>query len=216
MEDPVRSESDTLLTAYMEAIHQMDRRAAIAVADRALSSGWRPEDVACDLLIPAQRRVGQLWLANEFSVADEHMATAIAESVLRWVSDAVEHPDPEGPAVVLACPEGEYHCFGLRVTEEVLIRGGIRVHYLGQSVPTSHLLRFIEKAEPAWLGFTVNVPINVVGVRRVLSEVRAAHGGLPLVLGGRLAVEKTGILEKLGVNAVVDDARRAVELDLAS
>ncbi len=202
------------LEAYMDAVRSMDRRGALRVADLALSEGWTPVEVACDLLVPAQRLVGQLWLANEFSVADEHVATAIAESVLEWVSDSIEPPQPQGPAVVLACPEGELHSFGLRVTEEVLVRAGVRTHFLGQSVPTLHLLRFVEKAEPAWVGLTVNVPINLVQTQRVLVELRAARPGLPVILGGRLAAQGTGILERLQAEAVVADARDVARLAL--
>ena len=89
------------------------------------------------LLAPAQLRVGELWVSDTWSVAQEHAATAISEAVL--TSLAVERelstqPRMDAATVVVSCVEQEWHALPALMVTEHLRAQGYSVSYLGANV----------------------------------------------------------------------------------
>lgn len=64
---------------YLEALRLGSGRAADQVVQQALDSGADAGDVYLDIFQPTAYEIGRLWQLNRFTVAQEHLATAIIE-----------------------------------------------------------------------------------------------------------------------------------------
>ena len=135
------------------------------------------------LLASAQREVGRRWEVDEWTVAQEHAATAIVDAALAqlhlW---ADEHTGPSGPHLALVCAQGEWHVTPARMAALRFQARGWHVTFLGASTPTDHLVRTLEEVRPDVVGVSCTLPVHLPGARRV---VEAAHAcGFPVLAGG--------------------------------
>jgi methanogenic corrinoid protein MtbC1 len=78
---------------FVDALARRDRKAAVRQALGLLEAGTPIQDIVQGLLARSQAEVGRRWETNQWSVADEHAATAITDAVLgvlAWRIEAAE------------------------------------------------------------------------------------------------------------------------------
>jgi methanogenic corrinoid protein MtbC1 len=99
------------------------------------------------ILLPLQRRVGELWHEGRLNLAVEHYVTKIIQQKLFSVMNQL--PVNEfGPRILIACPEGETHEIGAQAVAYIAAIRGCHVYYLGPNLPTSDLVIFCETITP--------------------------------------------------------------------
>ena len=99
------------------------------------------------ILLPLQRRIGELWHQGRLDTAVEHYVTKIIQQKLFSVMNQL--PVNEfGPRVLIACPEGETHEIGAQAVAYIAATKGCHVYYLGSDLPSSDLATFCEKIKP--------------------------------------------------------------------
>lgn len=170
------------VTPYLERALQGASHHAARVALDLLDSGVPESAVIDDLLAAAQREVGDRWQVNELSVADEHLATGVAEVALHALADTVTAPATAG-FVVVACAEGDWHSIAAHMFAEQLRSRGFAVAFLGASTPADHVATFMARHRPDALAVSCNLPLFYAGVTR-LTDAAHAHG-VPVLAGGR-------------------------------
>lgn len=159
-----------------------DARAGIRIAVGLLDQGVPGEVVIVKLLAAAQREVGERWLRNEWSIADEHLVTGATQRALDAVANTLEVPAPEG-RVIVACAQGDWHSLPAQMFAELLRIRGFGVLFLGASTPADHLADLIRRRRPDALAVSCNLPIFLGGVTMLAD---AAHReGIPVIAGGR-------------------------------
>ncbi len=168
--------------AYLDLAIGGEPRAGVRLALDLLDQGVPSDAVIVDLLGAAQREVGERWLRNEFTVADEHLASGVTQKALDAVSNAVEAPAPHG-FVIVACAEGDWHSLPAQMFAEQLGANGFAVAFLGASTPADHVAKLIARHRPDALAVSCNLPLYFSGLSRL---VDVAHGqGVPVLAGGR-------------------------------
>ena len=197
------------LDAYWSAVAGVDDRAAYAVAAAARGRGVPLEEVLAGLVVAAQQRVGDLWCRDEWTVAQEHAATAVGEEVVRRLGEQV--PDAAaGPLVTVACVEREWHALPALVVALVLRDRGFRVGYLGASASRDHLVSAILDTGPRVVLLSASLTSSLPRVRRQVEAVRGT--GTPVVVGGR-AFDPEGLrAQRLGATAYAATPAAAVPL----
>jgi methanogenic corrinoid protein MtbC1 len=174
-----------------------------------LDSGLGIGEVLTHVIAPAQAEVGDRWLRDEASVADEHAATAVAETVVSIIT-GIARPPVTGPHVVVACAEGEWHLLAARLLGETLRGSGCGVTFLGASMPAAHLARFLRGCAPDVLAVSSTTPLTLEGV---LSFVHVAHEvGIPVIAGGRGLGPDDRRARVLGADLWAPDALAAAAL----
>lgn len=150
-----------------------------------------------------QAHVGELWERGEWSVAQEHAATAVTETAVSalWVMTARRQLD-DGPHTAVACAEGEWHALPPRMAAAVAAEAGANVTVLGPSMPADHLRRRLEVGDIDVLALSCTVPVNFRGAADC---VAAAHAvGLLVVAGGRAFVGRLQRARAIGADALVE------------
>lgn len=188
-------------------------RDAHALVNRCLDEGRSLVDVELHVIEPSLYAIGEKWQANRVTVAQEHVATAIVESVMTAALLRSPAPSPTGRRALLACVEGNRHVVGLRMVADAFLLDGWDVQYLGVDVPTSALLQAVTDARPDLIGLSVSFPQHLRVVRTVVDTLAARLGhARPAVIVGGLAINRfTQLVQALGADASSPDARAAVD-----
>jgi methanogenic corrinoid protein MtbC1 len=194
---------------FVHALARRDRKAAARQALGLLDAGVPVQELVQGLLGPAQAEVGRRWEANQWSVADEHAATAITDAVLGALAWRIEAAEDQGH-VVVTCAEGEWHSLPARMAAEVLRVHGWQVTFLGASTPAEHLRRFVAEVGAVAVVVSCSLSIFLGGVQR--SVQAAQSGGVPALVGGRAFGPDDLRARRLGADGWAPDPVAAARL----
>jgi MerR family transcriptional regulator, light-induced transcriptional regulator len=105
------------------------------------------EEAIQRILLPLQRRIGELWHQARSNTAVEHYVTKIVQQKLFSVMNQLP-VNESGPRILIACPEDETHEIGAQAVAYIAATRGCHVYYLGPNLPNSDLLTFCETITP--------------------------------------------------------------------
>lgn len=195
-----------------EALVAGDRMSARRIMFEPLEQGRPLVDVAVGLVQPAMYEIGRLWQSSRVSIAQEHLATAITESLLAQAFAAAEFAVPIPRKALFACVQGNHHVLGLRVVSDAFELEGWQVQFLGADTPTQSLIHQVDRFGPDLLGLSITMPSQVPTARELLGQLRAELGSRrPAVLVGGLALNQLdGLWRDLGADLWGADARAAL------
>ena len=129
------------------------------------------EDVCLGLLQPVLNEIGRRWHAGEASVAQEHFATGLVRArlltLLQHALAGVDHP-----AILAACPPGEWHELGLIMICLFLARRGYTVGYLGANLPAEELARVVQDSAPRLVLLSAQTDATAEALGEVLRSLR--------------------------------------------
>lgn len=188
---------------YFRAVSVPDAEGALEALDEALTAGVPPAELISDVLARSQQAVGLKWQRGEWSVADEHAATAIAKRALTLVSPPRAHGS--GRRVVVACAEGEWHSMPARMAGELLRGCGFEVGVLGASTPIDELRRHLRSTSVDVLALSATVSTSLIGAADGIAAARAEQ--VPVVVGGAAWGGGQQRARALGAHRRLDDVR---------
>ena len=207
MQQPQITQAD--VKRFVDHLARRDRKAAVRQALGLLEAGAPVQDLVQVLLGSAQAEVGRRWEANQWSVADEHAATAITDAVLGALGWRIEGAEDQGH-VVITCAEGEWHSLPARMAAEVLRLHGWQVTFLGASTPADHLRRFLAEVDAIGVVISCSVPIFLSGAQRSIQAAHAAE--IPALVGGRAFGPDDLRARRLGADGWAPDTVAAAHL----
>lgn len=143
-----RDAKDMAYRAYLAALIAGDRPPCQAEIEARLAAGTGVRELYEGLIQRSLYEVGTLWERGRVSVATEHLATAITESLLNLVYPQLFSRPQRGHSAVIACAANEYHQIGGRMVADIFELNGWRGYFLGSKVPRSDLLALIAQKRP--------------------------------------------------------------------
>ncbi|GAA1633804.1 cobalamin B12-binding domain-containing protein [Actinoplanes couchii] len=197
---------------YLSLVADGDEQAAAELVLGLLDDGVPAQRIIVDLIGATQARVGELWAANEWSVAREHAATAAGERALAALAGRTPPVGRSGRPfrgrIALACVDGEWHGLPARMLAELLRLDGWRVDYLGASVPGRHLITHLHQTGPDAVALSCMLPTRLPRAHAAITACRAA--GVPVIAGGRGFGPDGRWAQRLGAHAWAATGEEAV------
>jgi MerR family transcriptional regulator, light-induced transcriptional regulator len=140
------------------------------------------------VVAPLFLQIGEEWHAGRLTIAQEHLASAVASGlVARLMEAAGATVHPSAPRIVVGTPAGEHHEIGALMVAAEAAAHGWRVIYLGPDVPATEI---VGAAREAGAGC---VALSVVYGAGVEAELTAVADGLPpsvdLLVGGAASLD---------------------------
>jgi methanogenic corrinoid protein MtbC1 len=203
---------DEVWDDYWTALAAGDRHAALDVVRGLHEAGASVVEVIDQLVVPAQARIGELWLDGRWSVSQEHAATAINEGLVHWLGSFAPPPRPDSPLVVVSCIERERHALPALVVSESLGLAGYRVNYVGGDPEPSDLLRQVLVLKPRAVLFSASLTSSLGGQKSLFHSLHAI--GIPVIVGGQAFGGDERRAAALGATAYarsVDEVLRLLE-----
>jgi MerR family transcriptional regulator, light-induced transcriptional regulator len=199
------------LHSYLAGLEAGDRRRAMAAIDAARAAGLDLRTIYLSVLQPALQEVGRRWESGAMTVAQEHLATAITQTIMSRLAGEHFRDNEGGPTLIAACVDAERHAVGLRMLCDLLELEGWTSLYLGPTVPARDLVRMVGERRPQAVALSVSLPPHLLAARAAIAELRGLGTPQPVVVLGGRAISGTALAERLGADLTAADAGEAVE-----
>lgn len=203
---PSGAAASAMVPQFLAAAVGGDSRRGRRLALDLLDAGACLDEVVVDLLACAQRRVGENWMHDRWSVVDEHRASAVTQVTLDCVASAGE-VSTERARVVVACAEGDWHSLPSQMFAEQLRSRGFAVDFLGASCPAAQVGSYLRRRSADALVVSCSMAIFFGGVVRCAD---AAHAnGVRVMAGGGALGDDPSRAMALGADAWARDVNAA-------
>jgi methylmalonyl-CoA mutase cobalamin-binding domain/chain len=196
---------------YLEALRRGDARNALQVVDGLVDAGVSFDQLCEDVFRPALYEIGDLWERGEIGVADEHLASAIAETVLACVGSFSSAPLDSRPRVLVCSTQDEAHALGARMVGETFAAAEWSVQYLGASTPIDAVARAVVDREVDVLALSTTMSHNLPVAAETVEAVRAAAPHVRIVVGGQAYAGDPRRAEQVRADLFFESLRDIVE-----
>jgi len=196
------------LEAYDAALASGDTETVKSLVRDMLDDGRDPVSVLTDVVAAAQREVGRRWQVGEYTVAQEHAATAVAISATKIVAAHVQQVPVTRGKVIVACAEREWHALPAMMIECALRSHGWETTLLGASTNPLRLNQYLHDLGPDAVAVSCSVLGSLPTCRRFIEATTAS--GTPILVGGPAFGVDDVRAVALGATAWAGDAHGAV------
>ena len=143
---------------------------------------FNPADFFDKILKQVMYDIGEDWANNKISIATEHVASNIAQTLVKIIMDNVTW-SAKKKKILICVPVGEEHHLGCDVLETYLSIKGFKVYNMGTSMPTESIISFIENNKPDMVFISITLPDNILAGQRLVRKIND-ECKIPILIGG--------------------------------
>lgn len=148
------------------------------------------------VLKPVMSDIGADWKSGKISIATEHVASNIAQTLVKNIMDQIKTGERK-KKILICVPVGEEHHLGCDVLETYLSTKGYRVYNIGTSVPAESILSFIDSNSPDAIIISITIKDNLLAGQRLVKKISKEYS-IPIFIGG-LAIQEEAIPKFEGI-----------------
>ena len=134
------------------------------------------------ILKPVMYQIGDEWANNKISIATEHVASNVAQTLVKIIMDKVTIFGSK-KKILLCVPVGEEHHLGCDVIETFLTIKGYKIFNMGTSIPSESILHFIEHNKPDLVMVSITLEDNLKAGQRLIKKIKD-NFKVPVIVGG--------------------------------
>ncbi|KFM18876.1 Methionine synthase protein [Marine Group I thaumarchaeote SCGC AAA799-P11] len=134
------------------------------------------------ILKPTMYKIGDDWATGKISIATEHVASNVAQTLVKIIMDQVSATGNKKTALICV-PLGEEHHLGCDVLETYLSIKGFKIFNMGTSMPTESILSFIDNNKPDVVLVSITLEDNLGAGQRLVKKIKD-HVDMPVLIGG--------------------------------
>lgn len=128
--------------------------------------------------------IGEMWAKNLISVAEEHIATAITESLLSQMQVDSPRQEKGQLRVVVSCIASDLHQIGAKMVANLFELHGWETYFLGANMPVTDLLDAIDRIQPQAICLSLALVEHIRALEVTIQEIRLRHPQTPIITGG--------------------------------
>lgn len=176
---------NTIYEKYFNSLIKGARYDCIAIVDNLIKQNVAVDEIYTHLFQRALYQVGEYWEMNKISVATEHMATALTETLMIRMQPKLFSTERIGKKSVIACIANEYHQVGAKMIADIFEMNGWDGYFVGANTPLSELIRFIDEQKPDVTGLSLSLYFNLPELTKTLDQLQNAFPDMPILVGGQ-------------------------------
>lgn len=199
------------LQALTSAIEVGDRATALRVTGEAIDQGL-PAQTILDAMTTAMATTGARFSANEIYVPEMLIAArAMKESAALLEPILVKAGIKPDTKAIVGTVKGDLHDIGKNLVAMMWRGANIEVIDLGVDVPPERFVEAAREHGATIVGISALLTTTMVGMREVVTAIRAANlGDVKIVVGG--APVTAEFAAQIGADGHASDAAAAVDL----
>ena len=143
------------------------------------------------ILKPVMYQIGDEWANNKISIATEHVASNVAQTLVKIIMDKGTTFGNK-KKILLCVPVGEEHHLGCDVLETYLSIKGFKIYNMGTSVPTESIISFIENNKPDVVFLSITLKDNLKAGQRHVKKIKE-QSKIPILVGGFATQEEMSL-----------------------
>jgi len=181
----------------------VDRTGSVAVIDEALRYNCTPSAIYNSVITPAMVEIGELWHEGRITIAHEHHASQIVDSLVSMVVENSMRLSDNGLRVLVTSPSGENHWMGAKMFANLLFLDGWDVEYIGVNTPGEDLATYLSEIEFDVVALSVVLSTNIPIAEASVNIIESMENPPFVILGGPAF---KGFNGRVGNAAVVDNS----------
>ena len=134
------------------------------------------------ILKPVMHLIGKNWVNNKISIATEHVASNVAQTLIKIIMDQSKGSGKK-KKIMICLPLGEEHHLGCDVLQTYLSIKGFKVFNMGTSIPTESIINFIDNNKPDIIMISITIEDNLLAGQRLAKKIKN-HKNIPILIGG--------------------------------
>lgn len=134
------------------------------------------------ILKPVMYKIGDDWANDKISIATEHVASNVAQTLVKIIMDQVSDTGNK-KKIIICVPLGEEHNLGCDVLEAYLSSKGYKIYNIRTSIPTESILSFIDNNNPDVVLVSITLEDNLAAGQRLVTKIKD-HRDIPILIGG--------------------------------
>ena len=170
---------------FLNALLHGDRRSAVTVARKYAGSHNMIKFFYDNIVKSSLYRVGELWEYNSITVAAEHLATSISESIMNDLYENVIADNRVPYKVVLGCVENEQHQVGVKMVADIFEMHGWDTFFLGAGIPISELIDYASGVNPDVIALSLTIYSHLTGLEKMIVAIHQYWPHIPIIVGGQ-------------------------------
>lgn len=182
---------------YLSALLDGDKAECTRIVNTLLENNTDIKEIYTKLFQRSMYRIGHLWESNRSSIAEEHIATKITESLLNLVYPRIMETPRNGKKIVITCVDKEFHEIGPRIVSDFFELNGWESIFLGANTPANEVLNIIKDKQPDLVGISNSFYINVLRLVKMIELIIGEFPDQEIIVGGQaLADDQNKVLSK--------------------
>ena len=177
--------SKTLYDHYFASLIAGDRGACSKIVQDLLDQGIDIKYLYSHLFQASLYQVGALWEVNKLSVAREHLATVLTESLLNLVYPFLFKKRLTSKKAIISCTANEHHQIGGKMVADILEMNGWDSYFLGANTPIDELQKLIHEIKPDLVGLSLSIGFNFPNLIKGVRSIRENFPQLDIIVGGQ-------------------------------
>ena len=143
------------------------------------------------IMNPVMAKIGDMWSAGKLSIATEHVASNVAQSLVKIISDNHKKNKLDKGKVIITTRVGEDHCISCNVLESLLLSKGFTTFNISPSTPAESLIQFIKTVHPTAILISITLEDNIKSGQRLAKKIHNTYKKLPIFIGGQAFLNNT-------------------------
>ncbi len=195
--------------SFFNSLVDGEKEKCTHIVQSLLNDGYDLKDIYNELFKKSLYRIGKLWDHDKMSIPEEHMATQIVESLIsRFAPVGNSNSDRK---VVVTCIDKEFHEIGAKMVSNVFELEGWNSYYLGASVPSKEILKFVKQIDPEVIALSWSLYLNLGRFLDVVDHLTRFFPTKKIIVGGQALEENSDKVLKKYKNVEYIDTLHSLE-----
>lgn len=154
----------------------------------AIDQGITIKEIYTRVFYPSMVGIGDLWQRNQLTVAQEHFATVITQSIIcsLYYKMFTDKELVSKGKIIITCASNELHELGSRMVSDLLEMEGFNVRFLGANMPIYSVIEMIKAEAPLIIVISCTMSFNVNNVKSLIALIKnEVPYYIPIFVGGR-------------------------------
>lgn len=198
-----------------QAVLKGDREHITQLVADAVKAGVKPSEIVDGNLIPAIKKVGDLFDKKEYFLPQLIMSAEAMKSAFDYLEPFLENKHGCGVTqkhkIILATVKGDIHDIGKNIVALMLKNYGFDVIDLGKDVGHAPIIKAAKKTGAKIIGLSALMTTTMIHMREIIDECRnAGLSDVKFIVGG--AVLDKSYADEIGADGYAPDSVEAVRL----
>lgn len=179
---------NSLADNYFSGLLECNKNYCYNLIMEAVHKGIPIKDIYTRVFYPSMVGIGDLWQSNKLTVAQEHFATVITQSIIcslyyKMFSDKISGKRGK---IIITCASNEFHELGSRMLSDLLEIEGFNVTFLGANMPIYSVIEMIKTETPGIICISCTMSFNINNVKNLILLIKnEITDYAPILVGGR-------------------------------
>ncbi len=196
----------------LNAVVRFDSNALINTYNEVLAI-YPLDIVTTYLILPISRKLGDRWLDEVGTIAEEHFFTQFLRNKI-GARFHHQHLKPQGPKIIAACFPDELHEIGLLIFCLAASEHGYEIVTLGCDLPLSELALVVKQTGASGILLSATNKLSEKTLEKDLPDL-VNSVNIPVFVGGKASVTHCDEIIAMGAEPLGHDIQHALkEIDL--